>query len=75
MGAIGKATILAAMLSTMAAGGARAQEAPVTYAHCALDSHTEAFPRARHWRHAYGCRSNQSGFLSHDERTRMQPLD
>jgi hypothetical protein len=81
MGAILKVGILAAILSTMAADCGEAAEfggatefGGVTYARCPLDSHTEAFPRRRHYRHAYACRSNQSGFLSHDERTRMRPL-
>jgi hypothetical protein len=46
----------------------------VVYAHCPLDSHTEAFPRNRKPRHAYACRSNQSGFLSRDQNERMTPL-
>jgi hypothetical protein len=48
---------------------------PVTVARCPLDSHTEAFPNKPHPKRAYGCRSNQSGFLNppSDERERMRP--
>jgi hypothetical protein len=47
---------------------------PVVYRHCAGDFHTEAFPRNINPKKAYGCRSNQSGFLSTDEKERMRPL-
>jgi hypothetical protein len=73
-GAFVRAGILAAIVFMPAAGGGAAAQSGVTYAHCALDSHTEPFPHARHWRHAYGCLSNQAGFLSQDQLTRMRPL-
>jgi hypothetical protein len=48
---------------------------PVTVARCPLDSHTEAFPNNPDPKRAYGCRSNQSGFLNppSDEKERMRP--
>ncbi|WP_158818521.1 hypothetical protein [Methylocapsa sp. S129] len=71
-----KIGIFGAALSLLLAGCASAPvvSGRVTYARCALDSHTEAFPRNPHPRRAYGCRSNQAGFLSRDERERMRPL-
>lgn len=60
-----KSGFLIAILSMPLPGcGSVIASGPVTYAHCGLDSHTEAFPNNPHPRRAYGCRSNQSGFLS-----------
>jgi hypothetical protein len=58
-----KAGVWAAALSLLLAGCAPARVVgPVTYARCGLDEHTEAFP-ANPPKRAYGCRSNQRGFL------------
>jgi hypothetical protein len=47
---------------------------PVTRVRCPLDFHTEAFVNNPHPRRAYGCRSNQSGFLSPaDGQEHMRP--
>jgi hypothetical protein len=61
--------VLAVCASTPTVSG------PVTVARCPLDSHTEAFPNNPDPKRAYGCRSNQSGFLNppSDERERMRP--
>jgi hypothetical protein len=69
--------ILAAGMAALLSGSACAPaSAAVIYAHCAGDSHTEAFPANPHPRRAYACRSNQRGFLSppRDEPWRMRPL-
>jgi hypothetical protein len=51
------------------------QSGPITVARCPLDFHTEAFPNNPDPKRAYGCRSNQSGFLNppSDEKERMRP--
>jgi hypothetical protein len=47
---------------------------PVTTMRCPLDFHTEAYVNNPHPRRAYGCRSNQSGFLTPgDGREHMRP--
>jgi hypothetical protein len=35
----------------------------VGYSHCPRDSHTEAYPRNWHHKRAYGCKSDQAGYL------------
>jgi hypothetical protein len=70
-----KAGLFLAFFSALVGGDASSPVlADVVYAHCPLDSHTEAFPRNRKHRHAYGCRSNQAGFLSYDQNEGMTPL-
>jgi hypothetical protein len=53
--------------ASAAAGGlASAQGAHVAYVsyrYCGINHHTEAYPKARDDRKAYGCRSDDSGFL------------
>ena len=45
-------------------GRAWTQAVPhVSYSHCPPVSHTEAYPRNPHWKRAYGCKSDQAGFL------------
>jgi hypothetical protein len=36
---------------------------PLHYGKCGVNAHTEAYPRARDERHAYGCKSDDAGFL------------
>jgi hypothetical protein len=36
---------------------------PLHYGKCGPDAHTEAYPYAHDERHAYGCKSNENGFL------------
>jgi hypothetical protein len=36
---------------------------PLHYGRCGPDAHTESYPYAREERHAYGCKSNESGLL------------
>lgn len=33
------------------------------YGKCGVNAHTEAYPRAKNERHAYGCKSDDAGFL------------
>jgi hypothetical protein len=70
-----KLGLVVALLSPLASGCASPPVAgPLTYAHCPLDAHTEAFPKQLDARRAFACRSNQSGFLSRDQYERMTPL-
>lgn len=56
------AVLLALCASTD--GRAWTQDAPhVGYSRCGRDSHTEAYPRNPHWKRAYGCKSDQAGYL------------
>ena len=36
---------------------------PLVYGRCGADAHTESYPLAEEDRRAYGCKSNQEGFL------------
>jgi hypothetical protein len=36
---------------------------PLHYGKCGADAHTEAYPYAKEERHAYGCKSDDNGFL------------
>jgi len=36
---------------------------PLHNGKCGVNAHTEAYPRAKDERHAYGCKSNDAGFL------------
>lgn len=36
------------------------------YGRCGPDAHTESYPHARTERHAYGCKSDDNGFLESD---------
>jgi hypothetical protein len=70
-----KLGLVVAFLMPLATGCASPPVAgPITYAHCPLDSHTEAFPKQPDPKRAFACRSNQSGFLSRDQYERMTPL-
>ncbi len=39
---------------------------PLHYGRCGGDAHTESYPYARDERHAYGCKSDDNGFLESD---------
>jgi hypothetical protein len=69
------AIIVAAAVALMGCASTPTISGPVTVARCPLDFHTEAFPNNPDPKRAYGCRSNQSGFLNHpgDEKERMRP--
>jgi hypothetical protein len=70
--------VLIAGLTALLSGCAAAplSSGQVTYSHCALDSHTEAFPNNQNPKRAYGCRSSQKGFLVpwRDEQRNMRQL-
>lgn len=66
--------LVASLAALLAGCAATPVSGPVTYAHCPLDFHTEAFPTNPNPKRAYACRSNQSGYLSPDERERMRPM-
>jgi hypothetical protein len=52
------------VLSASTDGRAWTEAAPrVEYSHCPRDSHTEAYPRNPHRKRAYGCKSDQAGYL------------
>jgi hypothetical protein len=53
------------VFSTCAAGCAPPPSPPQYYrpGWCAPDHHTEAYPRNPHRKRAYGCKSDQDGFL------------
>ena len=36
---------------------------PLHYGSCGANAHTESYPHARDERHAYGCKSDDAGFL------------
>jgi hypothetical protein len=36
---------------------------PLHYGKCGPNAHTEAYPRAKDERHAYGCKSDDAGYL------------
>ncbi len=38
----------------------------LAYGKCGPDAHTESYPRAHDQRHAYGCKSDDDGFLESD---------
>ena len=38
----------------------------LAYGKCGQDAHTESYPRAHDARHAYGCKSDDDGFLESD---------
>jgi len=51
-------------LSASTDGRAWTEAAPhVGYSHCPRDSHTEAYPRNPHPKRAYGCKSDEAGYL------------
>jgi len=35
----------------------------VSYSHCGINRHTESYPKSREARRAYGCKSDDAGFL------------
>lgn len=39
---------------------------PLAYGKCGPDAHTESYPRAHEERHAYGCKTDDDGFLESD---------
>ncbi len=39
---------------------------PLHYGSCGGDAHTESYPFAHDERHAYGCKSDDSGYLESD---------
>jgi hypothetical protein len=50
--------------SALTDGCARTDAPPhVGYSHCPPDSHTEAYPRNPDPKKAFGCKSDQAGFL------------
>ena len=57
------AAVIALSASTNGHAWTEAEPRHVEYSHCPLDSHTEAYPK--NWRHkrAYGCKSDQAGYL------------
>ena len=36
---------------------------PLHYGRCGPDAHTESYPYAKHERNAYGCKSDDDGYL------------
>ncbi len=39
---------------------------PLYYGRCGVDAHTESYPFAKDERHAYGCKSDDNGYLESD---------
>jgi hypothetical protein len=39
---------------------------PLYYGKCGVDAHTESYPHAKDERHAYGCKSDDNGYLESD---------
>ena len=61
------AKTLTSSLLCLALGASLAHAQPLPgrlhYGRCGPDRHTEAYPHARYERHAYGCKSDDDGFL------------
>ncbi len=51
------------MLSAMLAGCSYPPPGRLVYGHCGMDAHTEAYPHAKDPLKAYGCRSDDDGYL------------
>ena len=55
--------LAALALAGSLAGCAYPLPGPLHYGRCGRDSHTESYPYAKDERHAYGCKSDNEGFL------------
>jgi hypothetical protein len=51
------------MLTAALAGCSYPPPGRLVYGHCGWDSHTESYPRAKDPRKAYGCKSDDDGYL------------
>ena len=62
------ATGIALLALTASVAGCAALPPPgaMHYGRCGRDAHTESYPHARLERHAYGCKSDDNGFLESD---------
>jgi hypothetical protein len=67
IGALVRNSLRLAVLIALSAssGGCARTDAPphVGYSHCPRDSHSEAYPRNPDPKKAYGCKSDQAGYL------------
>jgi hypothetical protein len=54
---------LLALAAPLAACNPYPLPGPLVYGHCGGDAHTESYPHARYERDAYGCKSDNAGFL------------
>jgi hypothetical protein len=59
------ATSVALLALTASVSGCAATPPPgvMRYGHCGRDAHTESYPYAKLDRRAYGCKSDDNGFL------------
>ena len=62
------ATGVALLVLTASVAGCAGPPPPgvMRYGHCGPDAHTESYPHAQDERRAYGCKSDDNGFLESD---------
>jgi hypothetical protein len=58
--------LVVAMSATLAGCNPYPLPGPLHYTKCGIDAHTESYPYAHDDRRAYGCKTDDNGFLESD---------